>query len=119
MFDIDFSNSLVDFSNFDISQLGNAFLFGGTVLLIGMATVFAVIFVLWICLKFFKFVFHDLGAKKASKKKLDSTPILHQAENVGAADDDEEIVAVIAAAIAMAESELSGSKFKVVSFRRV
>lgn len=32
---------------------------------------------------------------------------------------DEEIVAVIAAAIAMAESESSGLKFRVVSFRRI
>ena len=32
---------------------------------------------------------------------------------------DEEIVAVIAAAIAMAESESNGLKFKVVSFRRI
>ena len=32
--------------------------------------------------------------------------------------DDEEIIAVIAAAIAMAESESNGLKFRVVSFRR-
>jgi Na+-transporting methylmalonyl-CoA/oxaloacetate decarboxylase gamma subunit len=32
---------------------------------------------------------------------------------------DEEIIAVIAAAIAMAESESNGLKFKVVSFRRI
>ena len=32
---------------------------------------------------------------------------------------DEEIVAVIAAAIAMAESESNGLKFRVVSFRRI
>lgn len=35
------------------------------------------------------------------------------------ANDDEEIIAVIAAAIAMAESESNGLKFKVVSFRRI
>ncbi len=32
---------------------------------------------------------------------------------------DEEIVAVIAAAVAMAESESNGLKFRVVSFRRI
>ena len=32
---------------------------------------------------------------------------------------DEEIIAVIAAAIAMAESENNGLKFRVVSFRRI
>lgn len=39
--------------------------------------------------------------------------------NANDAGIDEEIVAVIAAAIAMAESESNGLKFKVVSFRRI
>ena len=34
-------------------------------------------------------------------------------------EDDKEIIAVIAAAIAMAESDNSGMKFRVVSFKRV
>lgn len=41
------------------------------------------------------------------------------ANNENNASLDEEIVAVIAAAIAMAESESNGLKFKVVSFRRI
>jgi hypothetical protein len=39
--------------------------------------------------------------------------------NANDAGIDEEIVAVIAAAIAMAESESNGLKFRVVSFRRI
>ena len=42
MFGIDKTLPIVDFSNFDVSQLGDALVFGGSVLLIGMATVFAV-----------------------------------------------------------------------------
>jgi Na+-transporting methylmalonyl-CoA/oxaloacetate decarboxylase gamma subunit len=41
------------------------------------------------------------------------------ANNENSASLDEEIVAVIAAAIAMAESESNGLKFRVVSFRRI
>ena len=41
-------------------------------------------------------------------------------ENTDVAENnDEEIIAVIAAAIAMAESESEGLKFRVVSFRRI
>lgn len=40
-------------------------------------------------------------------------------EETSNSDQDEEIIAVIAAAIAMAESENSGLKFRVVSFRRI
>ena len=62
----DFSKSIVDYSNFDISQLGEAALFGGAILLIGMATIFSVLVVIWLCLVLFKVAFHDLPSKKAS-----------------------------------------------------
>ena len=39
----DFSKPIIDFANFDISQLGNALLFGLSMLAIGMITVFAVL----------------------------------------------------------------------------
>ena len=111
----DFSKSIVDYSNFDISQLGEAALFGGAVLLIGMATIFSVLVVIWLSLMLFKIVFHDLPEKKAAPAPA-ATAVAEEAEVV--ANDDSEIVAVIAAAIAMAESESSGVKFKVVSFKR-
>ena len=39
----DFSKAIVDFQNFEVSQLGDALLFGGAILLIGMAAIFAVV----------------------------------------------------------------------------
>ena len=111
----DFSKSIVDYSNFDISQLGEAALFGGAILLIGMVTIFAVLTVIWLCLLLFKVVFHDLPEKKAAPAPIANT-VVEEAEV--ATNNDSEIVAVIAAAIAMAESESSGVKFKVVSFKR-
>lgn len=114
----DFSKSLIDFSNFHISQLGDAFLFGGAIVLIGIATVFAVLCLLWLCLVLFKIFFHDLPAKKSAQATSAPAPV-EAAPVVAATPTEGEIVAVIAAAIAMAESENSGLKFKVVSFKRV
>ena len=42
----DYSKPIVDFANFDIAQLGNALLFGASILLIGMVTVFSVLCIL-------------------------------------------------------------------------
>ncbi len=113
----DFTQKIVDFSNFDISQLGNALLFGGAMLLIGIGTVFAVLVLLWICLMLFKLFFHDIPTKRASKQKIEPAPV-KVAAAPAAVSAEGEIVAVIAAAIAMAESESSGMKFRVVSFKR-
>lgn len=118
MFDLDFSKPIIDYSNFDPSQLGQAAGFGGTMVLIGMATIFAVLCALWLCLVVFKVIFHDIPEKK--KKALEAAVAVEETLPVAepVANADEEIVAVIAAAIAMAESESSGIKFKVVSFKR-
>ncbi len=103
--------------NQPIENFGEKLLYGGQMLLIGMATVFAVLLLLWGCLIIFKIVFHDL-AKSRTKEPVaaKSVNIVEAAPTVS--DNSEEIVAVIAAAIAAAESECSGIKFKVVSFRR-
>ncbi len=120
MFDsFDFSKPIIDFSNFELSQLGDAFLFGGGVLLIGMATVLAVLCVLWGCLAIFRLLCHDLPAKRSKKKKVAPVVTIAQKTDEVKAQDDGELVAVIAAAIAMAESDSSGMKFRVVSFRKV
>ena len=90
--------------------------FGGTMLLIGLATVFAVLIILWLALLLFKFAFHDLPAKrKANSTSKTEVPVQTEAPVVS---NDGEIIAVIAAAIAMAESDSDGVKFRVVSFRR-
>jgi sodium pump decarboxylase gamma subunit len=100
---------------FHVSQLGNAALFGGAMVLIGMATIFAVLCLLWGCLAIFKLVFHDLPAKRAEKVVAEAAPTVVVEQTTS---NDDEIIAVIAAAIAMAESEASGTKFRVVSFKR-
>ena len=112
----DFSEKIVDFANFDVSQLGSALAFGGAILLIGMLTVFSVLVILWGCLTLFKLFFHDLPAKK--KAEVKPVEVAPAPVTVAPVRNDDEIVAVIAAAIAAAESESSGLKFRVVSFKR-
>ena len=116
----DFSKPIVDYSNFDVSQLGDVLLFGGAVLLIGMVTVFAVLCLLWLCLVIFRIVFHDIPEKRAaSKSASQAVESFDSAYSYEPVKNDDEIIAVIAAAIAMAESENSGMKFRVVSFKRI
>ena len=95
-------------------------LFGGQMVLIGMSVVFSVLVLLWISLLAFKLFFHDLPSKRKAKEKVivatKVEPVKETAVKVQTSDD--EIVAVIAAAIAAAESENSGLKFRVVSFKR-
>ena len=82
--------------------------------LIGMATIFAVLCMLWGCLALFKFFFHDLPEKRAKEEVVENATAAVVENNAS----DDEIIAVIAAAIAMAESESDGLKFRVVSFKR-
>ena len=92
---------------------------GGQVVLIGMLTVFAVLGLLWACLTVFKIVFHDLPSKKSTKVVAEKEVVPSFVAPEPVYSQDEEIVAVIAAAIAMAEDEYgSDKKFRVVSFKR-
>ena len=91
--------------------------FGGMMVLVGMLAVFSVLAIIWLALVIFKAVFNSISAKK--EKAATKTEVVVPEAPTTVADPDEEIVAVIAAAIAMAESESDGIKFKVVSFRRV
>ena len=90
---------------------------GGMVVLTGMLTVFGVLCLLWLTLVAFKFFFYDLKQKSEKTKEIKDVPVpVNQAP---ATSDGDEIIAVIAAAIAMAESEFGGNKqFRVVSFKR-
>ena len=117
MFGISPSTVIVDFSNFNVSQLLDAWAYGGAMLLIGMLTIFSVLCLLWLCLVLFKVVFHDLPEKRSAKAAAAAPVVAVQNDDVSETNDSE-IVAVIAAAIAMAESEANGVKFKVVSFKR-
>ena len=121
MFDnVNISEAIVNFENFEFSQITQALGYGGFMLLVGMATVFAVLCTLWICLVLFKLGFHDLPEKRKAKalssKTAEIAPVIEQTDDNAGLNG--EIVAAIAAAIAMAESESSGIKFRVVSFRR-
>ncbi len=101
-----------------ISGLADKLSFGGMIVLLGVAAVFSVLTIIWLSLTIFKAVFRLVSDKKENKSVAGenlsaSTPVQDNSE--------EEIAAVIAAAIAMAESESGNNnvKFKVVSFRRV
>lgn len=114
-------NFLLEFTKEQYSQkklpIGDVLTSGLEVVLTGMLTVFGVLILLWGALVAFKFFFHDLPARKKTAKDEVAEPApVYQAP---AASDDEEIIAVIAAAIAMAENECGGNKqFRVVSFNR-
>ena len=115
-------NFLLDVNNVDVSKpiesLSDKLLYGGRMLLIGMSTVFSVLILLWVTLVLFKFFFHDLAHGKSAQKEVKpvaKAPVY----TAPATSENEEIIAVIAAAIAMAESECGGNtKFRVVSFKR-
>ena len=96
--------------------VGEKLSYGGQMLLLGMGAVFAVLFIIFLCLTVFKFVF---SKNSTPKVKVETAPVVVAPKQTSSPKNDEEIVAVIAAAIAMAESESSGVKFRVVSFRRV
>jgi sodium pump decarboxylase gamma subunit len=105
----------MDYSQ-SISGFADKLSFGGMMVLVGVAAVFSVLTIIWLSLTIFSSVFKNISERK-QKKAVESTPIPEPVAVDTTAD--EEIVAVIAAAIAMAESESDGIKFKVVSFRRV
>ena len=98
---------------------GDIALFGGKMVLIGMGTIFAVLTLLWGCLSLFKVFFHDLKNVAPKKEIVKNEETVADAPVETNATDDNEIVAVIAAAIAAAESEHADAKFRVVSFRRI
>ena len=87
--------------------------FGGMMVLIGMAAVFAVLFVIYLSLVAFKFVFNGKTNKGSPVKE--AAPIVVAPTDE---ENDDVIIAVIAAAIATAEAENPGKQFRVVSFRR-
>ena len=91
--------------------------FGLKILLIGIATVFSVLCLIWLCLSIFKSVFSGHSEKASKPAKAEEAVAAPVAPSAGSSDD--EIVAVIAAAIAAAESDSAGgAKFRVVSFKR-
>ena len=92
---------------------------GGKMILLGMLTVFAVIFIIWLMLVVFKFFVYDLSAKKKSKTEDEAGPAVTEAPDTS---DDEETVAVIMAAVSAYRSAESPDgkalPFRVVSFKK-
>ena len=102
-----------------IDGFADKLVFGGQMVLIGVSVVFSVLAILWLSLYIFKVFFHDIPSrKKATKASVKVEEAAPQPATVAQTTSNDEIVAVIAAAIAAAESENSGLKFRVVSFRR-
>ena len=90
--------------------------FGGQMLLIGMLAIFSVLGIIWALLTVFKMVFTNIDKKEKPKEVKEEVSAPAPAPVYTA---DAEIVAVLAAAIAMSETESGNNlKFRVVSFRR-
>ena len=107
-----FSTATIGVDNF-----GPMLLLGLKMLLIGVGTVFGVLALIWGALTLFRVVFYDMAQKKTAKADEEQKTVAHPAR-VTAEKMPEELVAVFAAAIAAAEAEAEGKKFRVVAFRR-
>ena len=99
-----------------IEGAGNILSYGGQMMLIGMCTVFAVLTIIWFSIVALKYLLNNNQSANESKDANTSQPTAQT--TAPQYTDDAEIIAVIAAAIAAAESENNGLKFRVVSFRR-
>ena len=104
------------FDNIDTTKVlpfSDAIGSGVQMLILGMLMVFSVLGVIFLALQAFHFAC-NLFMKKADKKEVaEPAPVAVVQTN------DEEIVAVIAAAIAAAENDTPNARFRVVSFKRV
>ncbi len=99
----------------------------GQMLLMGLGTVFAVLFVIWLALTIFRVIVHDIPQKRANakQKKAGATSDIEEIGSIedkdtAAPDQNLETVAVITAAIqAYMDSQGAGNTaFKVASFKR-
>ena len=99
---------------YQLPDYGKNFLSICIVILIALATIFIGLLIIRLCIKLIK---GELTVNRPVKKSsnMESGEIVSETNTT----NNDEIVAVIAAAIAAAESENSGLKFRVVSFKRV
>ena len=114
-----------DFGNMMNSQLsfGERIATGLKVMLFGMAVVFSVLILIWMILALFKVIFYEIPKRKnkAASEKV-TVEVLPEAEvpvaeTAETADNEEEIVAAITAALSVM-LECPKTSFRVVSFRR-
>lgn len=94
---------------------------GFVVFIIGILVVFAVLMILWALLTVFRVIFYDIPENKKGKKQEPVAKKEPEVKNMPVAEvvyeDDEEIVAVITAAIASMLGK-SESSFKIKSIKR-
>ena len=100
-----------------LESAADKFSYGGQMLLIGMSVVFAVLLLLWGALELFHLVVSTIEKKRT--KAPAPNPAAVPAVETAASDDESELVAVMAAAIAAASEENPEGSFRVVSFRRI
>ncbi len=107
-------------SNTDLAPL-DAPGFEPQTVLLGICIVFAAIIIIWFSLVAIKFFLHNIQQRRQAEAATQPKATFAPTESVVSApiqSSDDEIIVAIAAAIAAAESENSGLKFRVVSFRR-
>lgn len=109
------------------ASFGEKLSIGLQVSLLGVGTVFLVLALLILFVNMLKFVFQFIGKPKASKKtkKVEDEPVIVDAPVDEAASEDDEIVAVITAALMAyydaqaATTYKSNVKFKVRSIKEI
>ena len=101
-----------------LESVSDKFAYGGQMLLIGMSVVFSVLLILWGALELFHLIVTKLPAAIEKKREKANAAEVQPAATVPD-EDDSELVAVFAAAIAAASEENPAGSFRVVSFRRV
>ena len=104
-----------------LESTADKFAYGGQMLLIGMSVVFSVLLILWGSLELFHLIVTKLPAalEKKRKAKAEAEVEVVEAAQAAPGEDESELVAVFAAAIAAASEEDPAGSFRVVSFRRV
>ena len=94
--------------------LSDAFSFGGLTAVLGMAIVFSVLVVLMIVLYLFKVIFH----KQPKKQEVTATPVQETAAEPENEMGDDELIAVLTAAVA-ASLNTSTYNLNIKSYRRI
>lgn len=111
-----------------LDTIGDKFFLGGSVLLRGICTVFAVLCIIWLFLVIVRFFLYDLPRRREEEAAQPQAEAAQSAAPqtaapavpaVPAGASEDELIAVITAAIAAATAEQGGGKFRVVSFHRV
>lgn len=101
------------------APLSDRLMMGLQTTLLGMGVIFVVLIILWAVLSVFKLVFYKGKAEKKSVEPAPAPAVVERAPTAPTptAQNDEEIVAAITAAIAVM-LDVPQTSFRVVSFRR-